>query len=134
MTPKRPSPKTIASFLARLTVVALLLFFALGVLGPSGAGLGCLAARISFPVRLVPFGFVGNFIFVLSDFVRLVGPPFIILDWRTGSASFGSRYGQEAIMKTSGLSLAAGGGCAGLFWRGCANLWYRRRAELALPV
>jgi phosphonate ABC transporter permease subunit PhnE len=98
ITPERPSPRTIASFLARLTVVALLLFFALGVLAHLGLVWGSW-----LQLQLGAFGFIGNFIFVLSDFVRLVGPPFMVLIGGLAAASFGSRYGQEAIMKTGGF-------------------------------
>lgn len=104
MTPKRPSPKTIASFLARLTVVTLLLYFALGVLAHLGLVWGAwLRGSPAVPSPIGPFSFIGNFIFVFSDFVRLVGPPFVILMGALAAASFGSRYGQEAIMKTSGF-------------------------------
>jgi phosphonate ABC transporter permease subunit PhnE len=108
MTPKRPSPKTIATFLARLTVVGLLLFFALGVLAHLGLVWGrwlqvLLRGPYEVGIFSFSFGYIGNFIFVLSDFVRLVGPPFMVLIGGLAAASFGSRYGQEAIMKTGGF-------------------------------
>ncbi|MFO7536863.1 MAG: ABC transporter permease subunit [Chloroflexota bacterium] len=107
MTPTRPSPKTIASFLARLTVVALLLFFALGVFAHLGLVWGRWLQGQLGPYQIgiftLSFGFIGNFIFVLSDFVRLVGPPFMALIGGLIAASLGSRYGQEAIMKLAGF-------------------------------
>jgi phosphonate ABC transporter permease subunit PhnE len=49
------------------------------------------------------FWFVGNFIYVVSDFVRVFLPPIMALLAGLLAASFGSRYGQEAV-----LSLQAG--------------------------
>ncbi len=108
MTPKRPSPKTIASFLARLTAVGLLLFFALGVLAHLGLVWGrwlqgLLGGPFEIGIFSFSFGYIGNFVFVLSDFVRLVGPPFMVLIGGLLAASLGSRYGQEGIMKTGGF-------------------------------
>ncbi len=44
------------------------------------------------------FWFVGNFIYVVSDFVRVFLPPIMALLAGLLAASFGSRYGQEAVL------------------------------------
>lgn len=47
---------------------------------------------------LGPLGFIGNFIFVLSDFLHLGLPAFMTLLGAFLGATYGSRYGQEAVL------------------------------------
>jgi phosphonate ABC transporter permease subunit PhnE len=95
---QQPSRLAITTGLARLLIAFLLAFFALGVLAHLGLGWGRWLQG-----QLGAWGFIGNFIFVLSDLVRLVGPPFVALIGALFAASIGSRYGQEAIMKLEGM-------------------------------
>lgn len=77
----------------RLLLALLIALFALGVL----ANLGLVAGRW-LQLELGSLAFVGNFIFVLSDFVRLVTPPLMVAFGALAAASYGSHYGQEAVL------------------------------------
>jgi phosphonate ABC transporter permease subunit PhnE len=48
--------------------------------------------------NLGPFGFLGNFIYVLADALRLFLPAVVALLAGLIAASYGSRYGQEAVL------------------------------------
>lgn len=94
---KRPASQTILSLL-RLLIVLLLSIFILAVLAQLG-----LAAGSWLESRLGSLGFLGNFIFVMSDIIRLTLPIGVGLVTGLVAASLGSRYGQEAVLRFEGL-------------------------------
>jgi phosphonate ABC transporter permease subunit PhnE len=78
-----------------LIVFALLLsIFAVALVARLGIEFGLwLEALLGF------FGFVGNFIFVISDVLRVFLPAFVAFVSALGVASYTSRLGQEAILR-----------------------------------
>lgn len=91
------------STLAKVLIVLLallLLIFGLGLL----AHLGIQAGQWLNP-RLGIFGFLGNFVLVLSDLTRLLLPYTLGFVGALAMASLGSRYAQEAVLRAG-----AGGG------------------------
>ena len=102
-----------------------LLDVALALLVESGLIIG---ARLE--ENLVPFGFLGNFVFVLSDMLRLLLAPLVALLVGLVGASFGARFGQEAVLGWSvggarvltglltalGMTVVIGAIGAGLNW------------------
>ena len=80
----------------RVLIMLLLLLLGLALL----ARLGLLAGDWLEP-RLGPFGFLGNFVYVMSDLLRLMLPALLILLGGLVAASFGSRLGQEAVLSMS---------------------------------
>lgn len=82
----------------RLTAVVILFLFALGVLAHLGV-----TAGLWLRPRLGIFGFFGNFIFVVSDFLRVTLTSLSALVGAVAAAAVGSRYGQEAIIKLEGV-------------------------------
>lgn len=81
----------------RAAALILLLLLALALLAHLGLGAGAWLEE-----RLGSFDFLGNFIYVLSDFTRLALPAFAALILGLIAASYGSRYGQEAVLRTAG--------------------------------
>lgn len=94
---KQP-PALMALSVTRLIVGILLIFFGLGVLANLGLVWGSW-----LDIQLGPFGFIGNFIYVVSDFIRTALSPLMVFVGALVSASFGSRYGQEAILRMEGI-------------------------------
>ena len=82
----------------RLAVVVLLFFFSLGVLAHLG-----LAAGTRLEATLGPFAFLGNFVFVVSNLVRLTLPLLTAFVAMVMATSLGSRYGQEAVLRLEGM-------------------------------
>lgn len=82
--------------LARVLGALLLLLFGLSILAHLG-----LTAGSWLDARLGLFGFVGNFIYVISDFTRVLLPAFLGFVGLLVTLSFGSRTGQEAIFRMS---------------------------------
>lgn len=80
----------------RLTAALLLLVFGLAILAQLG-----LRAGVWLEPRLGLFGFVGNFVFVISDFTRVLLPIFFGLGGVLVALSFGSRIGQDAVIRIS---------------------------------
>jgi len=95
---KWESPGQVIVAAVRLVLTLMLAFFALGVLAHLGLEAGQWLEK-----QLGPLGFLGNFVFVLSDMIRLTLPAMIALLGALIAASFGSRYGQEAILRLTGL-------------------------------
>jgi phosphonate ABC transporter permease subunit PhnE len=98
--------------LARLIASSLLVFFGLGALANSGAVFGgWLQGQWS------SVGFLGGFIFLVSDGITVLSPGLIGLALGLVAASFGSRYGQELILRVpempgrifTGITSAIGG-------------------------
>ena len=83
--------------IGRFLLALLLTFVALSLFAQLGVDVG----RWLQP-RLGPFAFLGNFIRVASDFVRLGLPAFIGLLGALVAMSYGSRYGQEAVLRLEG--------------------------------
>ena len=77
----------------RIAIALLLLVFGVAVLAQVG-----LEAGAWLRANLGPFGFLGNFVFVLADVLRLFLPGVVALFAGLVAASFGSRYGQEAVL------------------------------------
>lgn len=78
----------------RFLLAALLFFFSLSLLGQLGIGLGAWLEP-----RLGVLGFLGNFVVVLSDLTVLTLPLLLALVAGAVLASFGSHYGQEAVLR-----------------------------------
>lgn len=94
MTTAQPSRQEAVVASLRLGVAFLLALFALGIL----AHLGLLAGR-QLQIMLGPgLRFIGNFIFVAADFIRLGTPALLTLLGGLMAMSWGSRYGQEAVL------------------------------------
>ncbi len=85
-------------FTGRMLVIILLAIFGLGLLANLGKPAGeWLESNLDL------FGFIGYFIAVGSDFVLILLPAVIGLFTGLVTASLGSRYGQELILKLSGV-------------------------------
>ena len=82
----------------KLIPVILLAVFGLGILAFMG-----LEAGEWLEDQLGPLGFLGNFIFVLSDFIRLLLPAALGLLGGLIAVTYGSRYGQEAVLRLTGV-------------------------------
>ena len=80
----------------RVLIILLLLTFGIAVFAQIGLEIGAWLEE-----NLGPFGFLGNFIFVISDALRLFLPAVVALLAGLVAASFGSRYGQEAVLSWS---------------------------------
>ena len=100
VTTESPSPAQSAVATGRLIVAVMLGFLGLAVLSHLG-----LVAGLWLEERLGIFSFVGNFIFVLSDFFRLVSPILAMLLGAMVGISLGSRVGQEIVL---GLKMVPG--------------------------
>lgn len=79
---------------AMIVMLLLLAFFGLGV----AAHLGIQAGHWLEP-RLGIFGFLGNFLFVLSDLTRVLLPYLLGFVGALAAAALASRYAQEAVIK-----------------------------------
>jgi phosphonate ABC transporter permease subunit PhnE len=94
-----PTRREAAVASARLLLALLLSLFALGVLAhlffQAGRWLQLELGRMEWGSNLA---FVGNFIFVVSDFVRLATPALMVVFGALVAASYGSHYGQEAVL------------------------------------
>jgi phosphonate ABC transporter permease subunit PhnE len=77
----------------RVAVTLFLAIFAVALLALFG-----LEAGAWLEAELKLFWFVGNFIAVVADFIRVFLPPIIALFAGFLAASYGSRYGQEAVL------------------------------------
>jgi phosphonate ABC transporter permease subunit PhnE len=88
-----PTRREAAVANARLAVALLLLLFVLGVLAQLG-----MAAGRWLRLELGGWAFIGQFIFVMSDFIRLATPPLMALFGALTAASYGSHYGEEAVL------------------------------------
>lgn len=82
----------------KLVPISLLAVLGLGVLAFLG-----LQAGEWLEEMLGPFAFLGNFVFVLSDFIHLLLPTVLGLIGALMAVTFGSRYGQEAVLRLSGV-------------------------------
>jgi phosphonate ABC transporter permease subunit PhnE len=92
-------PAALATFSLLRIVAAILLFvFSLGVLAQLGIVAGPWLAQ-----RLGPVAFLGNFIYVLADFTRLILPGLVGLVAGMVAASLGGRIGQEAVLRLQGI-------------------------------
>ena len=98
VTVDRPTPAQSAMAVVRVLVMLVLVYFALAVLAHLGLVFGRWLQGL-----LGSFGFVGNFIFVLSDFFRLASPGLVTLFGGLIALSLGSRYGQEAVLAWSAV-------------------------------
>ncbi|MCI0645598.1 MAG: ABC transporter permease subunit [Chloroflexi bacterium] len=103
--------------LVRGLAALLLALFGLGLLAHLG-----LAAGAWLENALGPAGFLGNFVFVLADSLRLMLPALMALLGAVLAASFASRYAQEAVLSLSGLPVRLL--TAGLAFLGTAVLIY----------
>ncbi|HUM70004.1 MAG TPA: hypothetical protein PLK31_14305, partial [Chloroflexota bacterium] len=93
----RPSRQETVLLNLRLGVAMLFAFFALGLI----AELGIVAGR-QIQAALGPvWGFIGNFIFVVAYFIRMATPALMWLLGGLVAMSWGSHYGQEAVLSWS---------------------------------
>jgi phosphonate ABC transporter permease subunit PhnE len=81
------------TLVVRLIIMLFLSLFCIALVGMLG-----LAGGAWLEERLNLFWFVGNFIYVASDFIRVFLPPILALLGGLIAASYGSRYGQEAVL------------------------------------
>jgi len=83
---------------ARLILASMLAFLSLALLANQGVVLGeWLEGQLS------GFGFIGNFIFLISDSIRVLSPMIVGFLLALIAASFGSKYGQEMVLRTRGV-------------------------------
>ncbi len=78
----------------RVVLVALLSILGLAVLARLG-----IAAGLWLDQNLGFLGFIGNFIFVLSDLLRVLLPTLVAFVIALLAASYANRYGQEAVLR-----------------------------------
>jgi phosphonate ABC transporter permease subunit PhnE len=83
----------------RTAVIVALFLFILALLAQLGLGAGAWLED-----RLASLSFLGNFIYVLSDFTRLALPLLAGTVFGLATASWGSYYGQEAVLRLPGGS------------------------------
>ncbi len=93
----QPLSRQIVSGL-RLILALILAFYAIAALANQGLVFGAWLEG-----QLSGFGFIGNFIFLISDAVRVLSPAIIGLLLGLLAASLGSKYGQELVLRTSGI-------------------------------
>jgi phosphonate ABC transporter permease subunit PhnE len=82
----------------RVLLALLLLIFGLAVLAKLG-----LVAGAWLEENLGPFGFLGNFLFVLADVLNLLLPAVVALLAGFITAGYASRYAQEAVLSWGNL-------------------------------
>lgn len=98
VTERRPTRREQVFFTTRLVVILVLLVFGLALIGELGLVTGAwLDANLGF------LGFLGNFVYVLADLIVLLLPALVALLAGLVAASYGSRYGQEAVLRMSGV-------------------------------
>ncbi len=90
--------ESMGGVIGRFVLLLLLALFGLGLM----AGLGS-PAGAWLTDKLGNFGFLGNFVAVLSDGIALLLAPFMGLLGALVASSMGSRYGQEAVLRLSGV-------------------------------
>ncbi len=92
----QPMVRQVVSMM-RLLLSTMLAFFAIAVLANQGIAFGL------WLEGLVPwFSFMGNFIYLVSDAVRVLSPGIVGFFVALIAASFGSKYGQEVVLRISG--------------------------------
>lgn len=96
--PDDPSRASGLLLMGRFLIMFLLLLFAAGLAANLGQPFGGWLED-----NLGIFGFLGNFVAIGSDFIRILLPGVIGLFTGLLAAGLGSRYGQEAILKLSGV-------------------------------
>ncbi len=79
----------------RIVAAAALMLFAVAIVAQFGILVGAWLRDV-----LGPFSFIGNFINVLSGFVRVLLPLFVAFVGALLAASYGHRFGQEMVMHT----------------------------------
>jgi len=77
----------------RILMASALVIFGMGILSQLGLDVGQWLES-----RLGSFGFLGNFIFILSDLIKIAVPAFLGLIGAIMAATTGMRYGQEAVL------------------------------------
>ncbi|MDX1415439.1 MAG: hypothetical protein R3293_14680 [Candidatus Promineifilaceae bacterium] len=93
----QPMVRQIVS-MVRLILSGILAFFAVAVLANLGVVFGAWLEE-----QMSRFGFIGNFIYLASDAIRVLSPAIVGLLLALIAASFGSKYGQEMVLRTSGI-------------------------------
>ncbi|MCP4425635.1 MAG: ABC transporter permease subunit [Chloroflexi bacterium] len=83
----------------RMLLSSLIAFFGIGVLTNVGVVFGNWLEG-----NLGRFGFLGGFGSLVSDTVRVMSPVIVGLFLALSAASFGSKYGQEAVLRMRGTS------------------------------
>lgn len=92
----QPLARQITS-VVRLILSSMLAFLALALLANQGVVLGAWLED-----QLTRMSFLGNFIYLISDSILVLSPGVVGLILALMAASFGSKYGQEAVLRTSG--------------------------------
>jgi phosphonate ABC transporter permease subunit PhnE len=96
---KRPSTAHTLWLTSRLLPISLLLILGLALL----AGLGQSVGRW-LEAQLGPLGFLGNFIYVLADFLHLLLPAVAGLVGGLAALGYGSHIGQEVALRLNGAA------------------------------
>jgi phosphonate ABC transporter permease subunit PhnE len=78
----------------RVLIALVLMTFGIAVIAQIGLEVGAWLNE-----NLGPFGFLGNFVFILADVLRLFLPVVVALLAGVVAASYGARYGQEAVLR-----------------------------------
>jgi phosphonate ABC transporter permease subunit PhnE len=92
----QPLPRQIVS-MVRLILASMLAFLTIALLANVGVVLGAWLEK-----QLPSISFIGNFIFLISDSIRVLSPLVVGFLLALIAATFGSKYGQELVLRTSG--------------------------------
>jgi phosphonate ABC transporter permease subunit PhnE len=92
----QPVSRQIISII-RLVFASMLIFLAIALLASQGVVLGSWLED-----QLPQISFIGNFIALVSEAVLVLSPAVVGLLLALMATSFGSKYGQEAVLQTSG--------------------------------
>ena len=84
--------------LARVILATMVFFLGVAVLAGQGIILGQW-----LEAQLPAVAFIGNFVFLISEAILVLSPGIVGILLAIGAASFGNRYGQEVVLRTSGL-------------------------------
>jgi phosphonate ABC transporter permease subunit PhnE len=84
--------------MVRLILASMLAFLSIAILANQGVVFGKWLEQ-----QLGVFGFIGNFVFLISDSIRVLSPMVVGFFLALIAASFGSKYGQELVLRTSGF-------------------------------
>ena len=83
----------------RLILATMLAFLSIALLANQGVVLGEWLGK-----QLSSFGFIGNFVFLIAESIRVLSPMVVGFLLALIAASFGSKYGQELVLRTSGIA------------------------------
>ena len=86
--------------LVRLILASMLAFLSIALLANQGVVFGEWLENAVVQTLV----FIGNFIFIISESIRVLSPMVVGFLLALIAASFGSKYGQELVLRTSGVT------------------------------